>query len=174
MNKKWERPTSLDVKRAFIYSWFSLKKSATVNLNTAFLYGKGGRRMWRGHLPEGSVIVHGCFCFGNILKIYAFYPNFPLVGFVIGGFYWLFLWNFKEIKHQPFSMAQPLTKSHRNPKMKISIRLFFYSKNDVSFDIWLKRNIYGFYKYADIGNGEASLTEIHWKWFICLVCNTQR
>ena len=64
--------------------------------------------MWRGHLLEGSVIVHGCFCFGNILKIYAFSPNFPLVGFVIGGFYWLFLWNFKEIKHQPFSMTQPI------------------------------------------------------------------
>ena len=26
---------------------------------------------------------------------------------MIGGFYWLFLWNFKEIKHQPFPMAQP-------------------------------------------------------------------
>ena len=46
-------------------------------------------------------------CFGNILKIYAFSPSFPLVGSVIGGFYWLFLWNFKEIKHQPFSMTQP-------------------------------------------------------------------
>ena len=86
MNKKWEGPTSLDVKRAFIYSWFSLKKSATVNLNTAFLYGKGGRRMWRGHLPEGSVIVDGCFCFGNILKIYAFSPNFPLVALWLGDF----------------------------------------------------------------------------------------
>ena len=50
------------------------------------------------------------FCFSNILKIYAFSPNFPLVGSVIGGFYWLFLWNFKEIKHQPFSMTQPPTK----------------------------------------------------------------
>ena len=47
------------------------------------------------------------FCFSNILKIYAFSPNFPLVGSVIGGFYWLFLWNFKEIKHQPFSMTLP-------------------------------------------------------------------
>ncbi len=53
----------------------------------------------------GSVRVHGCFCFVNILKIYAFSPNFPLVASVIGGFYWLFLWNFKEIKHQPFSMT---------------------------------------------------------------------
>ena len=33
---------------------------------------------------------------------------FPLVGSVIGEFYWLFLWNFKEIKHQPFSMTQPI------------------------------------------------------------------
>ena len=36
---------------------------------------------------------------------------FPLVGSVIGEFYWLFLWNFKEIKHQPFSMTQPKIKS---------------------------------------------------------------
>ena len=47
------------------------------------------------------------FCFSNTLKIYAFYPIFPLVGSVLGGFYWLFLWNFKKIKHQPFSMTQP-------------------------------------------------------------------
>jgi len=47
------------------------------------------------------------FCFSNTLKIYAFSPNFPLAGSVIGGFYWLFPWNFKEIKHQPFSMTQP-------------------------------------------------------------------
>ena len=56
---------------------------------------------------DGSIRVHGCFYFGNILKIYAFSQNFPLVGSVIGGFYWLFLWNFKEIKHQSFSMTQP-------------------------------------------------------------------
>ena len=35
------------------------------------------------------------------------FPIFPLVGSVIGGFSWLFLWNFKEIKHQPFPMTQP-------------------------------------------------------------------
>ena len=29
---------------------------------------------------------------------------------MIGGFYWLFLWNFKEIQHQPFSMTQPIQK----------------------------------------------------------------
>ena len=46
MNKKWERPTSPDVERAFIY-WFSLKKSSTVKLNTAF---------WKG-----SVMAYGCF-----------------------------------------------------------------------------------------------------------------
>ncbi len=51
------------------------------------------------------------FCFSNTLKIYAFSPNFPLVGSVIGGFYWLFLWNFKEIKHQPFSRTQPYLMS---------------------------------------------------------------
>ena len=47
------------------------------------------------------------FCFSNILKTYALSPSFPPAGSVVGGFYWLFLWNFKEIKHQPFSMAQP-------------------------------------------------------------------
>ena len=36
------------------------------------------------------------FCFSNILKIYAFSPIFPLVGSMIGGFYWFFLWNFKK------------------------------------------------------------------------------
>ena len=36
--QKMRRPTSPDVERAFIY-WFSLKKSATVNLNTAFQQG---------------------------------------------------------------------------------------------------------------------------------------
>jgi len=46
--------------------------------------------------------------FQQYTEIYAFYPNFPLEGSVIGGFYWLFLWNFKETKHQPFSMTQPL------------------------------------------------------------------
>ena len=30
---------------------------------------------------------------------------------VIGGFYWLFIWTFKEIKHQPFSMTQPFQKT---------------------------------------------------------------
>ena len=45
--------------------------------------------------------------FQQYLKIYALSPSFPLAGSVIGGFYWLFPWNFKEIKHQPFSMAQP-------------------------------------------------------------------
>ena len=45
--------------------------------------------------------------FSNILKIYALSPSFPPAGSVVGGFYWLFLWNFKEIKHQPFSMTQP-------------------------------------------------------------------
>ncbi|WP_308771089.1 hypothetical protein, partial [uncultured Bilophila sp.] len=58
------------------------------------------------------------FCFGNTLKIYAFSPNFPLAGSVIGGFYWLFLWNFKEIKHQPFSMTQPNSFSGRGGHKK--------------------------------------------------------
>ena len=58
--------------------------------------GKAGKKLYVHHTIEiGSVIVHGCFCFSNILKIYVF-TNFPLVDSVIGGFYWLFPWNFKE------------------------------------------------------------------------------
>ena len=45
--------------------------------------------------------------FQQYLKIYVLSPSFPLAGSVIGGFYWLFLWNFKEIKHKAFSMEQP-------------------------------------------------------------------
>ena len=63
-------------------------------------------------LPEYMVVL-----FSNILKIYAFYPSFPPAGSVVGGFYWLFLWNFKEIKHQPFSMAQP-NKKTQAPRTK--------------------------------------------------------
>ena len=48
--------------------------------------------------------------FQQYTEIYAFSQNFPLMGSVIGEFYWLFLWNFKEIKHQPFSMTQPYRK----------------------------------------------------------------
>ena len=57
------------------------------------------------------------FCFSNILKTYALSPSFPPAGSVVGGFYWLFLWNFKEIKHQPFSMAQP-NKKTQAPRTK--------------------------------------------------------
>ena len=45
--------------------------------------------------------------FQQYTKNICFFSKFPLVGAVIEGFYWLFLWNFKEIKHQPFSMTQP-------------------------------------------------------------------
>ena len=71
----------------------SMKKAPTVFYNTAFF-------IWLYHSTR-------LFCFSNILKIYTFSLIFPLVGSVIGGFYWLFLWNFKEIKYQPFSMTQP-------------------------------------------------------------------
>ena len=46
--------------------------------------------------------------FQQYTEIYDFSLNFPLVGSVIGGFYWLFPWDFKEIKHQPFSRTQPI------------------------------------------------------------------
>lgn len=45
------------------------------------------------------------FCFINILKIYAFSPIFPLAGSMIGGL--VISLEFQEVKHQPFSMAQP-------------------------------------------------------------------
>ena len=58
--------------------------------------GKSWKNLYVHHTIEiGSVIVPSCFCFSNILK-YILFPNFPLVDSVIGGFYWLFLWNFKE------------------------------------------------------------------------------
>ncbi|WP_308770890.1 hypothetical protein [uncultured Bilophila sp.] len=41
----------------------------------------------------------------------AFYPVFPLKESTAKAFGWLFLWNFKEKKHQPFSMAQPFKKA---------------------------------------------------------------
>ena len=50
------------------------------------------------------------FLFQQYTENICFFLGFPLVGSVIGGFYWLFLWNFKEIKHQPFSMTQPRNK----------------------------------------------------------------
>ena len=88
---------------------------------------------------DGSVRVHGCFCFGNILKIYAFSQKFPLVGSVVGGFYWLFLWNFKEIKHQPFSMTQPcgfgFTQALALPKWARKV-LFPIARN---WAIWRQR-----------------------------------
>ena len=51
------------------------------------------------------------FLFQQYTENICFFPEFPLVGSAIGGFYWLFLWNFKEIKHQPFSMTQPRNKA---------------------------------------------------------------
>ncbi|MBS6142635.1 MAG: hypothetical protein KH745_08625, partial [Bilophila sp.] len=48
--------------------------------------------------------------FQQYIKNICFFSNFPLVGSVIGGFYWLFSQNFKKIKHQSFSMTQPKIK----------------------------------------------------------------
>ena len=61
------------------------------------------------------------------------------MGSVIGGFYWLFLWNFKEIKHQPFSMAQPcgfgFTQALALPKRARKV-LFPIARN---WAIWRQR-----------------------------------
>ena len=43
-------------------------------------------------------------------KIRPFSPVFPLAESMSKAFGWLFLWNSKEKKHQPFSMAQPILK----------------------------------------------------------------
>ena len=51
------------------------------------------------------------FCFINRLKIYAFSPIFPLVGSMIGAFYWPFLWNFKKSRINRFLWHGPLQKA---------------------------------------------------------------
>ncbi len=76
----------------------------------------------------GCIIVYGCFVFSNILKICAFSPNFPLVGSVVEGFYWLFLWNFKEIKHQPFSMTQPFLFQEITENGRTSFTVYYLYK----------------------------------------------
>ena len=74
-------------------------------LNQLFLLhedAQGSHRIFRLALSEYMVVL-----FQQCTENICFFSNFPLVDSVIGGFYWLFLWNFKEIKHQPFSMAHP-------------------------------------------------------------------
>ena len=96
----WQFHLCNPVKRqpfSFCFGWFHHEPFCRISL-------------W--NFRKKSRLCHGTwlFCFSNILKIYAFSPNFPLAGSVIGEFSWLFLWNFKEIKHQPFSMTQPRNK----------------------------------------------------------------
>ena len=72
--------------------------------------------------------------FQQYIEIYAFSPIFSLVGSVIGGFYWLFLWNFKEIKHQLFSMTQPFKKIPQQiPQKKKDIAGCYCASLDSAF-----------------------------------------
>ena len=48
--------------------------------------------------------------FQQYIENICFFFNLSAGGLCDWGFYWLFLWNFKEIKHQPFSMTQPCRK----------------------------------------------------------------
>ena len=60
------------------------------------------------HITKNKRPCHSIwlFYFCNTLKIYIL-SDFPLIGSIIGAFYWLFIWNFNKIKHQPFPMTQP-------------------------------------------------------------------
>jgi len=67
----------------------------------------------------------------------GFFSSFPFGGIHSKAFGWLFLWRFKEKKHQPFSVAQPsfpvagrrLTKRHSAPANNalstLKIQLFY-------------------------------------------------
>ena len=79
------------------------------------------------------------FLFRQYTENICFFPKFPLVGSVIEDFSWLFLLNFKEIKHQPFSMAQPcgfgFTQALALPKRARKV-LFPIARN---WAIWCQR-----------------------------------
>ena len=96
-------------------------------LNQLFLLhgdAQGSHRIFRLALSEYMVVL-----FQQCTENICFFSNFPLVGSVIGGFYWLFLWNFKEIKHQPFSMIQPSVLACRlGPKRgRRAMKAFWFS-----------------------------------------------
>ena len=69
--------------------------------------GKAGKKLYVHHTIEiGSVIVHGCFCFSNILKIYTF-SKFSTGRLCDWGILLVISLEFQGKKHQPFSMVQP-------------------------------------------------------------------
>ena len=52
--------------------------------------------------------------FQQYTEIYTFSPIFPLMGSVIGGFYWLFLWSSKGITNKMFWLwIPPMGKSDK-------------------------------------------------------------
>ena len=63
--------------------------------------GKTGKKLYFSpHCGDETTTYY------NKAQLYAFSPIFPLEGAIIGGFYWLFLWSFKEKSINRFLMAQ--------------------------------------------------------------------
>ena len=55
------------------------------------------RLLWpRARLFLKALSYTCLFYLGNMLKNICFFSDFPLAGSMAGGFYWLFLWNFKR------------------------------------------------------------------------------
>ena len=55
------------------------------------------RLLWpRARLFLKALSYTCLFYLGNMLKNICFFSNSPLAGSMAGGFYWLFLWNFKR------------------------------------------------------------------------------
>ena len=64
--------------------------------------GKTGKKLYFS--PHCGDETTTCY---NKAQLYAFSSIFPLAGSMTRGFYWLFLWNFKEKSINRFLMAQP-------------------------------------------------------------------
>ena len=73
--------------------------------------GKAGKKLYVHHTIEiGSVIVHGCFCFINILKIYTF-SKISTGRLCDWGILLVISLEFQGKKHQPLSMTHPRDKT---------------------------------------------------------------
>ena len=61
---------------------------------------------------EDPVRAYAYFYPSNTLKIYIFL-HFPLMGSMVGTFYWVIPLAFQAIKHQPLSTAQPFRNARK-------------------------------------------------------------
>ena len=61
----------------------------------------------------------------------CFFSKFFAGGLCDWGIYWLFLWNFKEIKHQLFSRIQPFLKVPKEQPTKCLSHRFRQRKNQI-------------------------------------------